>query len=137
VFGEHAPGSKSWQDLFAQGPFKTASKWLTRSVVVEVNGPAPKLSTASETVAVSGLASGAITGAAVISYPGPFTGLPAGTCLLGGKKYTPVTSIYSGTAKTTKPFQAHTVLAGTLTAKTPTQGTYIAVRLQAPVTAQR
>jgi hypothetical protein len=98
--------------------------------LVAVNGPAPKLSTASKTVAVSGLASGAITGAAVISYPGPFTGLPE-PCYLSSKKYTATTTIYQGAVKTSKPFRAHTVLAGTLTAKTPTQGFYTAVKLTA------
>jgi hypothetical protein len=130
VLGAQTPGSKPWHDLFAQGPFKTASKWVTRSVLVAVNGPAPKLSTASKTVAVSGLASGAITGAAVISYPGPFTGLPE-PCYLSSKKYTATTTIYQGAVKTSKPFRAHTVLAGTLTAKTPTQGFYTAVKLTA------
>ena len=131
VLGVQVLGSKSaWQDQFSQGPFKTASKWVQRSAFVAVNGPAPKLSTAKKTIAVSGLASGAFTGAAVISYSSSFPN-PATTCFIGSKKYTETTTGYFGSVKVSKPFKANTVLAGTLTAKTPTQGFYNAVKLAA------
>ncbi|TVZ06963.1 hypothetical protein EAS64_06435 [Trebonia kvetii] len=130
VLGAQTPGSKTWQDLFAQGPFKTASKWVQRSALVAVNGPAPKVSTASKTVAVSGLASGAITGAGLISYSSGFASPPV-TCYIGSKKYKATTTEYFGSVKVSKPFKANTALAGTLTAKTPTQGFYNAVKLVA------
>lgn len=131
VSGDQTLGSKpAWQDLFEQGPFKTASKWVQRSALVAVNGPAPKLSTAKKTVTVSGLASGAITGAAVISYTSGFPN-PVTTCYLGGKKYKESTTSYFGTLKVSKPFKASSVLAGTLTAKTLTQGFYTAAKLTA------
>jgi hypothetical protein len=131
VLGDQTLGSKShWQDLFDQGPFKTASKWVTRSALLEVNGPAPKLSTASKKISVSGLASGAITGAAVITYSSAFPN-PVTTCYLGSKKYKESTTGYFGTVKVSKPFKANTVLAGTLTAKAPTQGFYTAAKLAA------
>ena len=131
VLSEQELGSKSaWLDVFAQGPFRTASKWVTRSAQIAVNGPAPKLSTKSKTVAVSGLASGAITGAAVIKYSSAFAN-PVTTCYLGSKKYKESTTSYFGTVKVSKPFKANTVLAGTLTAKTPTQGFYTAAKLAA------
>lgn len=131
VAGVQVLGSKpAWQDLFSQGPFKTASKWVQRRAIVEVNGPAPKLSTAKKTIAVSGLASGAITGAAVISYTDGFPN-PATACFIGSKKYMETATGYFGSVKVSKPFKANTVLAGTLTAKTPTQGFYNAVKLAA------
>ena len=123
-------GRKTWGDMLGVGPLKTASKWLNRSALVEVNGPAPKLNTAKKTVAVSGLASGGITGSAVISYTGAFP-VPASTCYVNGKKYTETGTQYSGTVKVTKPFQGHSLLAGTLTPKAPTVGFYGAVKLTA------
>ena len=131
VLGDQTLGSKShWQDLFAQGPFKTASKWVQRSAMVEDNGPAPKLSTASKTIEVSGLASGAITGAAVITYSSGFPN-PVTTCYIGSKKYKESTTSYFGTVAVSKPFKANSVLAGTLTAKPPTEGFYTAAKLTA------
>jgi hypothetical protein len=131
VLGDQVLASKpAWRDLFSQGSFKTANKWVTRSAIVGVAGPAPKLSTARKTVAVSGLASGAITGAAVISYNGSISS-PAATCYIGSKKYKQTGTEYFGPVKVSKPFKANTVLAGTLTAKTPIQGFYNAVKLTA------
>jgi hypothetical protein len=132
VLGQEVLKSKpTWTDMFGQGPFKTASKWVQRSALLEVNAaPAPKLSTASKTVAVSGLASGAITGAAVITYSNGFAN-PGTTCYMGSKKYKESSTSYFGSVKVSKPFKANTLLAGTLTAKTPTQGFYTAVKLAA------
>jgi hypothetical protein len=130
VLAEQKPLTKVWQDVLAQGPFKTANKWVNRSALVEVSGPAPKLNTATKTVAVSALASGAITGSGVISYTGSFP-VPASTCYLGGKKYTETGTQYSGSVKVSKPFQAHSLLAGTLTPKAPKIGFFNAVKLTA------
>lgn len=130
VLAEQKLAQQVWQDVLGQGPYKTASKWLTRWSIVEVNGPAPKLSTASKTVAVSAPASGALTGSGVISYSGSFT-IPASACYLGGKKYLETMTQYSGTVKVSKPFQAHSLLAGTLTPKKPAVGFYTAVKLTA------
>jgi hypothetical protein len=115
VGGFQTLGAKpAWSDNFSQEGLKTASKWVTRTVAVSVNGPAPKLNTAAKTVSVSGLPSGAITGAAVISYSKPSTDPPM-TCYLGAKKYTETGTEYFGLApKVTKPFQARSLLAGTM-----------------------
>jgi hypothetical protein len=115
VGGFQTLGSKpAWAENFSQEGLKTASKWVTRTVAVSVNGPAPKLNTTAKTFSVSGLPSGAITGAAVISYSNPLTSPPV-TCYLGAKKYKETGIEYAGLApKVIKPFQAHSLLAGTM-----------------------
>lgn len=121
----------TWLDGFSQAGLKTASKRLTRSVSVDVNGPAPKLNTAAKTVSVSGRSSGGITGAAVISYSDSFT-QPATTCFVGSKKFKEtMTSYFGSKVKVSKPFQAHSLLAGTLTMKSITSGSYTAAKLSA------
>lgn len=132
VLGVQTLGAKpSWLDGFSRGELKTASKWLTRSVSVGVNGPAPKLNTAAKTVSVSGRSSGGVTGAAVISYSDSFT-QPATTCFVGSKKFKEtMTSYFGSKVQVSKPFQAHSLLAGTLTMKTATSGSYTAAKLSA------
>jgi hypothetical protein len=132
MVGVQVLGTKpSWADDFSLGGLKTASKWLTRGVAVLVNGSAPKLNTAAKTVTVGGLSSGGITGTAVISYSSPFT-QSRPDCFVGGKKFKETDTSYFGTAvKVTKPFQAHSLLAGTLTLKTASTGIYTAVKLTA------
>jgi hypothetical protein len=132
VVGAQTLGPKSaWQDNFGLTLLKTASKRVTRTVLVTVNGPAPKLNTAAKTVSVSGLSSGAVTGAAVLSYTATFP-LPPGTCFLGGKKFKETGTTYlNGTVKISKPFQARSLLAGTLTMPTPNTGIYTAQKLTA------
>jgi hypothetical protein len=132
VLGEQFAGPKTpWQDTFGMEGLKTASKWVTRTDTVSVNGPAPKLNTAAKTVSISGLASGAITGAAVMSYSGSFAAPPM-ACLVGTKKFKETNTFYLGSKVTTsKPFQAHSVLAGTLTMHAATSGNYVAVKLTA------
>lgn len=132
VFGDQRLGTKSsWLDEFSQGQLKTASKWLTRSVSLSVNGPAPKLNTAAKTISVSGRSSGGLTGAAMISYSDSFT-QPATTCFVGSKKFKEtMTSYFGSKVKISKPFQTHSLLAGTLTLKTATEGSYTAEKLSA------
>lgn len=132
LLGVQILGAKpAWLDGFSLAGLKTASKWLSRSVSVDVNGPAPKLNTAAKTVSVSGRSSGGITGAAVISYSGSFT-QPATTCFVGSKKFKEtMTSYFGSKVKVSKPFQAHSLLAGTLTMKTITSGSYTAAKLSA------
>jgi hypothetical protein len=123
-------GHKTWTDMLGVGPLKTANKWVTRSALIEVNGPAPKLKTAPKTVAVSALASGGITGSGVISYTGAFT-IPVSTCYVNGKKYKETATQYTGTVKVSKTFQAHSLLAGTVTPKAPRVGAFTGVKLTA------
>jgi hypothetical protein len=131
VFGAQLGPKSAWNDQFGQEALKTASKFVTRSVSVSVNGPAPKLNTAAKTFSVSGLPSGALTGAAVISYSGSFP-LPPMTCTQGGKKFKETQTDYNGTkVKVSKAFQAHSLLAGTVTMHTAAFGAYIAVKLTA------
>jgi hypothetical protein len=127
LFGPKA----QWAESFGQERFKTASTWVSRSVDVSGDGPPPKQNTAAKTVSVSGFSSGAVTGAAVMSYRGSHV-LPRTTCSMEGKKYNVTTTVYASSAvKTSKPFQAHTLLAGTLTMHAATSGSYTTVKLTA------
>jgi hypothetical protein len=133
VLGAQFLGPKSpWEDIFGLAELKTASKWLTRSVNVSVNGgPAPKLNTAAKTVALNGLASGGVTGAAVMSYSSPFS-MPPVTCLVGSKKFKQINTFYlSSKVAISKQFQAHSLLAGSLTMHGANSGTFVAVKLTA------
>jgi hypothetical protein len=132
VIGVQLLGTKPpWFDDFGIDPVKTANKWLNRGSAVLVNGLAPKLNTTAKTVTVGGLTSGGLTGTAVISYKNTVAEPPQ-TCLVGIKKFKATETVYLGAGvKITKPFQAHTLLAGTLTLKTASTGTYSAVKLSA------
>jgi hypothetical protein len=132
VLGAHILGPKPvWMDQFEQGGFKTASRWVTRSALVIGDSPAPKLDTAAKTVSVSGLSSGAVTGAAVFSYRN-VGGDPPQTCTLGGKKYKQKRTVYyNGKVTTSKPFRARSLLAGTLTAPAANSGDYWDFKLSA------
>jgi hypothetical protein len=125
-----SPGQKTWEDILGSGRNKTANKWITRTTQIEVYGPGPKLNTATKTVAVSALASGAIIGSGVISYSTTFTS-PAIACYLNGKKYLETETQYDGSVKVTKPFQGHSLLVGTLTPKAPTVGYVSSIKLTA------
>jgi len=66
----------------------------------------------------------------VISYTAAFSA-PASACYLNGKKYLETMTQYNGSVKVTKPFQGHSLLAGTLKPKAPTVGFYTGVKLTA------
>jgi hypothetical protein len=120
-----------WADALVSGPVRTASKWLTRTAGVAVNGPAPKLNKTAKTVTVGGFSSGGLTGTAVISYNNVST-QPPQTCFLGGKKFEETDTTYFGlTVTITKPLVAHSLLAGTLKLQKATAGSYLAVALTA------
>jgi len=120
-----------WLDDFGVGGLKTASKWVTRSVGVLVNGSAPKLNAAAKTLSVSGASSG-ITGAAVISFSDSVTQPPQPPCFVGAKKYKETSTVYfNSRVKITKPFQAHSLLAGTLKLPASSTGSYTDDRLTA------
>jgi hypothetical protein len=128
--GAQTLGSKpKWQDGFSQSGAKTAAKWVTRSLLMSASAPAPTVSTAKQTVSVAG--SGAITGAATITYSNTFPA-PAVTCYFDGKPYKSTTTTYFGVAiKVARAFQAHALLAGTVTAEPGTEALYSAVKLSA------
>jgi len=132
VIGALLFGTKtSWETDFGQDGLKTASKWLIRSVGVLANGSAPKLNTTAKTVSVSEPATGGITGAAVITYSTTFPS-PVMTCFIGSKKYKETATLYIGSAvKITKPFQAHSLLAGTLKLSAAKSGSYSSDKLTA------
>jgi hypothetical protein len=88
--------------------------------------PAPRLNAAAHTVTVA--TSGAITGSAVIRYRSA-SRPPAGTCYVGGRAYTATGVQYTGSARATRPFQAHTILTGTLSMRPGGNGSYAAVTL--------
>jgi hypothetical protein len=127
VSGFQLLGTKPhWMEDIVAGTFKTASKWLGRGVVMTAGGPAPKLNTAAKTISVGGL-----SGAAVISYTSSVVA-PAQTCFLGGKKFTETDTTYFGKSVTvTKPFLAHSLLAGTLRLAKAVEGGYTDVKLTA------
>jgi hypothetical protein len=120
----------SWDESFDQAGVKTASKWFTREDGMYVDGGSvPKLNTKARTITVAMIASSAITGSGVISYT-MTTPLPAMTCYVGSKRYSETGVVYYGTAKASKPFQAHTTLTGTLTVK-PAHAIYTGYTLKA------
>jgi len=127
VSGFQTLGTKPhWFEFIVAGTFKTASKWLGRGVFVGADGPAPKLNTAAKTISVGGL-----SGAAVISYTSATVGSPQ-TCFVGSKKFTATDTTYFGTSVTvTKPFLAHSLLAGTLRLAKAVEGQYVALKLTA------
>jgi hypothetical protein len=131
ISGQQILGSKpKWQDTIAVSGIKTASKLVTRGLLLSANGPAPTVNTAKKTFSVAG--SGAITGAAVVGYNQSFTP-PAQLCSFNGKQYKETTTGYFGqTIKVTKAFQGHTVLAGQVSMKTGIIAIYSAVKLSAP-----
>jgi hypothetical protein len=127
VSGFQTLGTKPhWFEFIGAGTFKTASKWLGRGLFVGADGPAPKLNTAAKTISVGGL-----SGAAVISYTSVSVA-PSQTCFVGGKKFTQTNTTYFGTSVTvTKPFVAHSLLAGTFKQAKAVEGQYVAAKLTA------
>jgi hypothetical protein len=123
----------TWSDSFIRENAPTASKWLTRTDDLFVpGGPAPRLNTKARTVAVTGTASGPITGAAVITYGPTYTPPPVASCYVGSKRYAEKTVLYTGTSVTvSKPFKARTVLTGTQSMVTGPYAEYIAISLTA------
>lgn len=123
----------TWFDSFIRENVRTASKWLTRSDDLSVAGdPAPKLNKKTHTVAVTGTASGPITGAAVITYGPTYTPPPVSSCYVGSKHYSEKTVFYTGIrVSVSKPFKARTVLTGTETLATGRYAEYVNVSLTA------
>ncbi len=122
----------TWHDSFIRENVPTASKWLTRMDDLFVAGPAPKLNTKAHAVAVTGTASGPITGAAVITYGPTYKPPPVPSCYVGRKHYSEKSVIYTGTSVTvSKPFKAHSVLTGTQTMVIGHNAQYTAVSLTA------
>lgn len=123
----------TWDDSFIRENVPTASKWLTRSDdLFAPAAPAPRLNTKAHTIAVTGTASGPITGAAVITYGPTFRPPPVRSCYVGRKHYSEKSVIYTGTSvAVSRPFRARTVLTGIQTMKTGRFATYTAISLTA------
>jgi hypothetical protein len=123
----------AWQDSFIRENVPTASMGLTRTDDLSVPGtPAPTLNTKTHTVAVTGTASGPITGAAVITYGPTYTPPPVSSCYVGSKHYSEKTVYYTGTSvRVSKPFKADTVLTGTQAMTTGPYAEYVGISLTA------
>ena len=95
-----------------------------------LNDSVPKLNTKARTVTVALTGSSALTGSAVINYTFVEPGTPI-PCYVGHKPYSETTTLYFGSAKATKPLQAHTVLDGTVTVAPIRDAGYFSSRLKA------
>jgi hypothetical protein len=88
------------------------------------NSPDPKFSKSAKSLSVSAGSAGLITGAATLTHgkPGPDLQSNQKTCKFNGKVYSVTGTRYSkATFSTSKPFEAHTILAGTVKVKSGTK----------------
>jgi len=93
----------------------------TRTDGASVEAAAPVFNSKAKSLTVKGLASGAVTGAGVISKPKTITPLTE-KCAIDGTTYTEKSTTYNGASwSSSKEFEAKTILTGTL--KVPTTGT--------------
>jgi hypothetical protein len=101
----------------------------TRTDGAAVRASAPAFNSKAKSLTVKGLASGAVTGAGVIS--GAKTVIPGTeTCTLAGKTYTQTSTSYLGASfSSTKQFKASTILTGTLKVATKGGGEFDLVTL--------
>ena len=129
TIGTETPGARpSWGAALVKGQVRTGSRYLVRSdqVIMAGGQPAPRLNAAAHTVMVA--TSGAISGSAVIRYRSA-SRPPAATCYVGRQAYTASGVQYTGSASTTRPFQAHTILTGTLSMRPGGNASYADVTL--------
>jgi hypothetical protein len=123
------PGHFTYFTTVARTGGKTASKALARGDLAYIAAPAPVFSSAAKTLTVQGSASGAVTGKGVLGHA-TLVGRITSTCVLDGKTYTASTDEYSATFTSSKAFQAHTLLTGTITVTSPGEGFFSIVTLK-------
>lgn len=101
----------------------------TRIDGAEVQATAPVFNSTAKSLTVKGLASGAVTGAAVIS--GAKTVIPGTeTCTLDGTTYTQKSTTYAAASwKSSTQFKASTILTGTLKVATTGSGEFVLITL--------
>ncbi len=106
---------------------------LTRSDMWSITANAPVFKKSSKSLSVTSSSSGLITGAAVLSHAKP-SGSPPGTskiCYLNGKKYAQTDTQYlDARYEASRPFEAHTILNGTVTVKRSGTGRFDIVTLK-------
>jgi hypothetical protein len=107
----------------------SAPTGATRTDGAEVKATAPVFNTKTKTLTVKGLASGAVTGAGVIS--GAKLVIPSTeTCAVDGTTYTEKSTVYDeATWSSSTQFKASTILTGTLKVATTGSGEFSLVTL--------
>ena len=109
----------------------SAPAGATRTDAAEVKATAPVFTSKAKSLTVKGLASGAVTGAGVISgaklvTPG------TETCTLAGKTYTQTSTSYNEASwSSSTQFKASTILTGTLKVATTGSGEFDVITLKA------
>jgi hypothetical protein len=106
---------------------------LGRFDVWTIPAKAPTFSKSSKSLSVSSSSSGLVTGAATFAHGKP-SGPPFGTsriCSIDGKKYTQTDTQYlNARYQASRPFEAHTILNGTVTVKRSGTGRFDIVTLK-------
>jgi hypothetical protein len=107
----------------------SAPAGATRTDGAEAQATAPVFNSKAKSLTVKGLASGAVTGAGVISGAKMIT--PGSeTCTVDGTTYTQKSTSYIGASwSSSKQFEAQTILTGTLKAPTTGSGEFVLVTL--------
>jgi hypothetical protein len=109
----------------------SAPAGATRTDAADVKATAPVFNAKAKSLTVKGLASGAVTGAGVISgaklvTPG------TETCTLAGKTYTQTSTSYNEASwSSSTQFKASTILTGTLKVATTGSGEFDVITLKA------
>ena len=108
----------------------SAPAGATRDDGATVSGAAPVFNSKAKSLTVKGLASGAVTGAGVIS--GAKMVVPGTeTCTLDGTTYTQTSTLYNEASwKSSTQFVAKTILTGTLKAPTAGTGEFVNITLK-------
>jgi hypothetical protein len=108
----------------------SAPSGATRDDAADVSVAAPVFNSTAKSLTVKGSASGAVTGAGVIDkaklvIPG------TETCSVAGTTYTQTSTSYNEAAfSSTKQFEAHTILSGTLKVATKGSGEFVLITLK-------
>jgi hypothetical protein len=108
----------------------SAPAGATRIDGAEVQATAPVFNSMAKSLTVKGLASGAVTGAGVISGAKMVTS-GSETCTLGGTTYTQKSTSYIGASwSSSTQFKASTILTGTLKVATTGSGEFVLITLK-------
>jgi hypothetical protein len=108
----------------------TASKVLDRTDDAFIAAPAPVFDAKTKSLTVSASKAGIVTGAGVIAHAVEPIKPQTTTCYVGKQKYAETDSFYEGTFTASKPFEAHTLLTGNLTALKTGVGEFEVVTLK-------